>query len=117
MEPVCDQPKDRHRMNNAAWLLPAMALRLMQEGGGAVVYWWWWALIAILILLALWWAFFWRPGRGGWTRTDLGTRGWEGLSAEQRQALAALQERYVRGEITREQYEQMRRDIERGQGR
>jgi putative membrane protein len=54
-----------------------------------------WALIFVGIAALAKWMFF-----GG---------GWRGST---RRPLDILKERYARGEITREQYEQMRRDIE-----
>ena len=54
-----------------------------------------WALILLGIAALAKWMFF-----GG---------GWPGST---RRPLDILKERYARGDITREQYEQMRRDIE-----
>lgn len=83
-------------------------------GGGMMWGWggWLWGVIMLVfwllvltgIALLIVWAVR-QFGHGGPTSTGGGTS----------RALEILQERYARGEITREQYEQMRRDI-LGQG-
>ncbi len=71
-------------------------------------WWWWWVGVAVLIIIGLWLLLSWPrwrrpPGAGrGPGETPLG------LDSARR----ILDERYARGEITREQYEQMRRDLE-----
>ncbi|MCS7051176.1 MAG: SHOCT domain-containing protein [Thermomicrobium sp.] len=72
---------------------------------------WWWGLFTMLFWLLVLFGFlllvFWtvrqilREGRSGGGST---------------RAIEIVQERYARGEITREQYEQMRRDILGGSG-
>jgi len=83
-------------------------------GGGMMWGWggWWWGLIMMV---------FWLLVVVGmvlllvWAVRQVTHRGPAGASGGSR-ALEILQERYARGEITREQYEQMRRDLlgERG---
>ena len=57
----------------------------------------WWVLIIAGIAVLVRWLFSSSSGRSGGTRSPLDT----------------LKDRYARGEIDREQYEQMRRDLER----
>ncbi|MCX7624477.1 MAG: SHOCT domain-containing protein [Thermomicrobium sp.] len=76
--------------------------------GGMMWGWgnWWWGLLMML---------FWLLILVGivllvvWIVRQLAHR--EGPTGGTSRALEILQERYARGEITREQYEQMRRDI------
>lgn len=74
----------------------------MMGGWGAANPWWgitmlvvWIALIAGIVLLAVW-----------------GFRQIGPVGGVARQPLDILKERYARGEISREQFEQMRRDLE-----
>lgn len=102
----------------AVLLLPALWMAVVMGGGmgpwmmgpwmmggwGGTVSPWWVALSFIFSLLVL-------AGIGllvVWAVRQVGAGG-GGRSAR---ALEVLQERYARGEITREQYEQMRRDLE-----
>lgn len=74
--------------------------------------WWWWVGVAVLILFLLWWLFVWWPG---WRRPRRpgGGYGPDQETPEGRdRARQILDERYARGEITREQYEEMRRDLD-----
>ncbi|HZW54905.1 MAG TPA: SHOCT domain-containing protein [Nitrososphaerales archaeon] len=63
---------------------------------------WWWILIPLFFfgffLLRWWW------GWGYW---------WNSGRYYNDPALETLRERFARGEITKEQYEQMRKDLER----
>ena len=59
-------------------------------------------LIPILLIAALAYAFGWRPGQGA-TLGSFGNR---------QTPLDVLKERYARGEISREVFEEMRRDLE-----
>jgi putative membrane protein len=60
-------------------------------------------LIPILLIAALAYAFgWWRPGQG----TTFGSFG------SRQTPLDVLKERYARGEINRDMYEEMRRDLE-----
>ncbi|MCB0160294.1 MAG: SHOCT domain-containing protein [Caldilineaceae bacterium] len=61
-----------------------------------------WLSILILVGAVVWAFVYMSNSRGG--RDD-------GPYTEHRTALDVLQERYARGEITREEYEQMRRDL------
>jgi putative membrane protein len=56
-------------------------------------------IIVVVIILAR------RSERGSWT----GTGNW--TESHESSALRILRERYARGEITKEQYDQMRRDL------
>ncbi|MER3421034.1 MAG: hypothetical protein C4290_11150 [Chloroflexota bacterium] len=72
-------------------------------GWGGTVSPWWAALSVVFSLLVL-------AGIGllvAWSVRHLAA----GMGSSRR-ALEILQERYARGELTREQYEQMRRDLE-----
>ena len=72
-------------------------------------WWWWWLILGLLTLIGLWWLLVvWPRSR----RPPGAGRGPEETLAERDRARLILDERYARGEITREQYEQMRRDIE-----
>lgn len=66
-------------------------------------------LIGGIALLAVW---LFRPGHPG----GIGNRGGDATHSENatggQSALSILQQRYARGEITKEQYEQIKRDIE-----
>ncbi len=68
-------------------------------------WWWWWVGIAVLILIGLWLLAIWAR-----TRRPPG-RGPGEMPPDRDSARRILDERYARGEITREQYEQMRRDL------
>ena len=70
----------------------------MMMGGG----WFMWLSILILVGAVVWAFVYMSNSRGG---SD------GGPYTEHRTALDVLQERYARGEITREEYEQMRRDL------
>ena len=74
----------------------------------------WWMVIGGILMLVLW---------GGlialvvWGIMALVRRGGSGgNAAERRSALDIAKERYARGEITREQYQQMREDLMRRGG-
>ncbi len=60
-------------------------------------------LIPILLIAAVAFAFGWRPGQS----TTLG------LSENRQTPLDVLKARYARGEISREMYEEMRRELEK----
>ncbi len=67
-------------------------------------------LIFIVVLIARW--FFW-PWRGG----RMGGEGYYSSPHQQRQDAASIvRERYAKGEITREQFEQMMGDLRRERG-
>ncbi len=68
---------------------------------GIVMLVFWLLVLAGLGLVVLWFVRQIRPGEA---------------AAGRSRALEILQERYARGEITREQYEQMRRDLEGPRG-
>ncbi|HET9017675.1 MAG TPA: SHOCT domain-containing protein [Thermomicrobiaceae bacterium] len=74
---------------------------------GFASWWWiartglWFAFVVLLVACVIW-----LLGRTGGTRPTPPPR-----PAEDR-ALAILRERYARGEITREQYDEMRRTLE-----
>lgn len=59
-------------------------------------------LFPIILIAALAYAFGWRPGQG----TNLGSFG------NRQTPLDVLKERYARGEISRDVYDEMRRDLE-----
>ncbi|MGE5222146.1 MAG: SHOCT domain-containing protein [Omnitrophica WOR_2 bacterium] len=59
-------------------------------------------LIPILLIALIAYAFGWRPGNYRFPAQNF----------NQPSALDVLRTRYARGEITREQYEQMRNDLE-----
>ncbi len=71
-------------------------------------------LFPILLIAALAYAFGWRPGQS----TNLGSSGnqgssWNrGSSGSRQTPLDVLKERYARGEISREVYEEMRQDLQ-----
>ena len=71
----------------------------MMMGGG----WFMWLSILILVGAVVWAFVYMSNSRGG---SNSG-----GPHPEQRTALELLQERYARGEITREEYEQLRNDL------
>ncbi|HKW43308.1 MAG TPA: SHOCT domain-containing protein [Thermoplasmata archaeon] len=64
-------------------------------------FWW------IFLLFFLFWGFRWWGGGWGWYG-----RPWGGYYRYHDDAHAILRTRYARGEITREQFEQMMRDLE-----
>lgn len=72
-------------------------------GGG-----WWGGMIVMMILMVIFW--------GGiiwlivWGIMRL-TRGGRGVDGEKSSALDIARERYARGEITREQFEQLKKDL------
>ncbi len=72
--------------------------------------WWFpfggfWVFIGLFLFLGLARRLFWGPrGWGGWRSGD----GWYGRADE---AFHILRERYARGEITKDQYEAMMRDL------
>ncbi len=69
-------------------------------------------LILLLLLLALAGLVFWAVRR---TSGSSGSSGWTGIAgstARPQTARDVLQMRYARGEITREQYQQMLQDLE-----
>lgn len=80
-------------------------------GWGGFGFGWWGILMVITMLL------FWGLIIGGvvllfiWLLRQ-GRPAEPGIGAGRSRALEILQERYAKGEITREEYEQMRRDIE-----
>jgi putative membrane protein len=59
-----------------------------------------WALVILGVIALAKWLF------------SAGSSGSPGASGSSKSALDILKERYARGEINREQYEQMRRDLE-----
>jgi putative membrane protein len=61
------------------------------------------ALIFIGLLIAVAYALGWRPSNFGW--------GGQAPREEARSPLDILKERYARGEITKEEFQEMRRDI------
>ena len=61
-----------------------------------------WLSILILVGVVVWAIFYMGNSRGGSSR---------GPREEHYAALEILQERYARGEITREEYEQLRNDL------
>ena len=61
-----------------------------------------WLSILILVGVVVWAIFYMGNSRGGSS---------QGLREEHHAALEILQERYARGEITREEYEQLRNDL------
>ncbi len=70
-------------------------------------FWWWWIVVAtfwVLIIAGVVWLIVWLTRQG---RAAAG-------GPERPTPLDILRERYARGEITREEYERMRRDIEGG---
>jgi putative membrane protein len=69
--------------------------------GGVVMLLFWLGLIALGVFA--FWAFL--SGRPGGGSTEL-------FSSGRRTALDILKERYARGEISKEQYDEMRRDLE-----
>lgn len=99
----------------ALFFLPMLGMGMMggwwpMMGGGMMGGWGpgfgWWGLVMLIfwvffiigiVLLVAWVVRQLAAGAGGGGRS---------------RALEILQERYARGEITREQYEQMRRDLE-----
>jgi putative membrane protein len=86
-----------------------LSVRGLVYGPGAWAYWWfpfgWFAIIPALLLLFFairmffWSALGWGWG-GGWYR-----------GARFDPALEVLRERFASGEVTKDQYEQMRRDL------
>jgi len=114
---------------NRSWLLVVLLVFLlpllwgtvmMGTMGGGMMHGWgdgdgwspWQGLLAMLSTLLVvggigaivWWAFG-RPAESGPPRSELGPGAEDG-------ARAILDARYARGELTREQYQQMRRDLE-----
>lgn len=85
---------------------------MMGWGWGGYGFGWWGIVMGIVMLL------FWVLIIGGvvWLVVSLLRQGGPGALGPRPRggALDILRERYARGEITREQYEQMRRDIEGG---
>lgn len=77
-------------------------------GHGGYSFGWWGIAMGIVMLL------FWALIIGGaiWLVVSLFRQGRAVGVSTGRSALDILSERYARGEITREQYEQMRRDLE-----
>jgi putative membrane protein len=91
-------------MSGIGWSgIGPMGRGMMGAWGTAAGPWWslawlvFWALIAGAVVLLVFWGLRQASPAGG------------GLS---RSPLDVLMERYARGELTREQYEQMRRDLE-----
>ncbi len=78
-----------------------VGLGLVVPDLGIVMLVFWLLVLAGLVLVVLWFVRQIRPGEA---------------AAGRSRALAILQERYARGEITREQYEQVRRDLEGPKG-
>lgn len=73
--------------------------------GGGWGYWgwgWWFWMFWIFVIFLILWAIPWRRGRTG-------QRGRTGLAPEEQIA----RERYARGEITREEFEQTLKDLRR----
>lgn len=79
-------------------------------GGGMMWGWgnWWWGLIMMIFWLLILAGFVFLMV---WALRQIVHR--EGAPMGASRALEILQERYARGEITREQYLQMREDISR----
>ncbi len=69
--------------------------------------WGWFILILLLIVVVVGVMI---ASRGGWSSRS--SRGTPSPRLDSRQAEEILKERYARGEITREEYEQMRHDLE-----
>lgn len=72
-------------------------------GGGGILLWLLLAGLALLVVAAVVALIVWAIMRS--QKSSGGAPGKEGA------ALTVLQERYARGEITRDQYEEMRRDL------
>jgi putative membrane protein len=77
---------------------------------GMPFFWWfpfgWFFFIPVFFIFFFAFRWFFWGGWGWWGR------GWYYRGYYDDPALATLRERYARGEITKEQYEQMRRDLE-----
>ena len=58
-------------------------------------------LIPILLIVAIAYAYGWRPGENSTFR----------MTANQKSPLDIVKDRYARGEISREEYEELRRDL------
>ncbi len=65
-------------------------------------------LFPILLIAALAYAFGWPPGQS----TNIGSLGNRGSFGSRQTPLDVLKERYARGEISREVYEEMRQDLQ-----
>lgn len=89
-------------------LVGSMMMGPGMMGWGGYGWGWWGILMGIAMLL------FWVLVIGGiaWLVISLLRQGQPAVSTGGGRALDILQERYAKGEITREQYEQMRRDLE-----
>jgi putative membrane protein len=92
----------------------AVVLSVLLPGGGgrlgpAFPFGWFWGLVSLLFLFwAISWFFRWSWwGPWGWRRYHR----WDGW-APRDSAVDIARERYARGEISREQFDQIRRDLE-----
>lgn len=70
---------------------------------GGLMMFLFWGGAAVLILLGIW-----VLARRSWTQPTLSSGG-PGISGSR--AMGILQERYARGELTKEQYDEMHRDL------
>lgn len=91
---------------NVVIIVGIVLLLVLVSGGGMMGMMFMWPLLLIAgVGLAIWLA---RGGRLDELLSQFGTQG----DQSQDRALDILRERYARGEITQEQYEQMRHELE-----
>jgi putative membrane protein len=81
-----------------------------QNGGYGYGYGWWAWLFWIIILVIIVWIIASLASRGRRRRDN------NGDIADKETALDILKQRYARGEISKDQYEQMKKDIETRNG-